>query len=61
MILKYVMIMFVEININSTNNKCNIIVGCIYQPICVKIADIITVLSIKHDKLKRENKYTFLP
>ena len=51
---------FIEIVKNSTNTKRNLIVGCIYRPPWVKIQDFITALKDKLEKLKRENKYTFL-
>ena len=51
---------FIEIDKNTTNTKRNLIVGCIYRPPWVKIADFITALMPKLEKLKGENKYTFL-
>ena len=51
---------FVEIDKNTTNTKRNLSVGCIYRPPWVKIADFITALTPKLEKLKSENKYTLL-
>ena len=51
---------FVEIDKNTTNNKHNLIFGCIYRHPWVKIADFITALTPKLEKLKSENKYTLL-
>ena len=51
---------FVEIDKNTTNTKRNLIVGCIYRPPWVKIADFITALTPKLEKLRSENKYTLL-
>ena len=53
-------LVFVDIDKNTTNTKRNLTVGCIYRPPLVKIADFITALTPKLEKLKRENKYTFL-
>ena len=51
---------FVEMDKNTTNTKRNFIVGFIYRPPWVKITYFITALTDKLEKLKRENKYTFL-
>ena len=51
---------FVEIDKNTTNTNQNLIVGCIYRPPWVKIADFIRALTPKLEKLKSENKYTLL-
>ena len=51
---------FVEIDKNTTNTKRNLIVGCIYRPPWIKIADFITALTPKLENLKSENKYTLL-
>ena len=51
---------FVEIDKNTTNTKCNLIVGCIYQPPWVKILDLITALTDKLEILKREKRTLFL-
>ena len=46
---------FVEIDKNTTNTKRNIIVGCIYRPLWVKIPHFHTELTDKLGKLKSEN------